>query len=192
MSEPIFVNAAPSNVPFRHVSIPGILSTEDARRALHWLREEAPWKLRVEDFYEQHEFSLLNADLGEEILFLIEKSFIEQIRGAMREYFGLRALPTLIDINAHRLTAQQAIRVHNDYIEGEETHRLLMQLNDGWTLDKGGVLMLFSGPETFHSAILPRHADGFAFAISPNSYHAVSQIKHGERFTVVYSFRSHP
>ena len=56
---------------------------------------------------------------------------------------------------------------------------------------QGGLLMLFrsEAPESVHSALLPTHGSGFAFEISANSFHAVSSIRTGERYTLVYTFR---
>lgn len=192
MIEPMFAGARLAETPFPHMRVPAILPADFARSALTWLEQEAPWRLRVEDFYEQEEFSLLSTDVGQGIAFLVESSFIEATREMIRSHFGLEVKPSLTDVNAHRLTPGQTIRIHNDFIDGEETHRLLIQLNDGWTSEKGGLLMLFSGatPESVHSVILPEHGSGFAFEISPRSFHAVSQIKEGERYTVVYSFRA--
>jgi Rps23 Pro-64 3,4-dihydroxylase Tpa1-like proline 4-hydroxylase len=192
MIDSIFANSKISDRPFRHVRIPTILSEEQAGAALDWFECRAPWSLRVADFYEQDEFSLLATELSETIKFLVEPMFLRTIRQAIQDDFGLPLPPTLIDVNAHKLTQGQTIRIHNDYIEGEETHRLLIQLNRGWTTEQGGLLMLFSGPapEDVYGVILPRHRTGLAFEISPYSFHAVSQIKCGERYTLVYSFRA--
>jgi hypothetical protein len=38
-------------------------------------------------------------------------------------------------MSAHKLTAGQTIRIHNDWIRGEETHRVLIQVNDGWSMN---------------------------------------------------------
>src|SRR3954465_12073601 len=82
--------------------------------------------------------------------------------------------------------------IHNDYIGGEETHRLLVQLNRGWDVQDGGVLLLFGSvrPGDICRAVKPSHRSGFAFEISPNSFHAVSRMVNGERYTLVYSFRA--
>jgi len=187
----MFTDARHHAAPFPHLRIRTILSEDDADRALNWLRYDAPWTLRIEDFYEQEEFSLLGTNLPSEMSFLMDRSFAVPIRESISSHFQLSRLLTLVDVCAHRLTPGQTIRVHNDFIEGAETHRLLVQLNSGWEKEKGGLLMLFSGPtpEEIHSIILPRHRSGFAFEISHRSFHAVSQIKDEERYTLVYSFR---
>jgi hypothetical protein len=192
MIGPILTGAEASSAPFPHVRIPAILLEEHATEALRWLHEKAPWRLRVEHFYVQEEFSLLSSKLTDGIRYLVESSFVEPISDTIRQFFKLPAKPILVDINAHRLTPGQTIRIHNDFIEREETHRLLIQLNEGWTAEQGGLLMLFSSPrpEDVHSVILPKNRSALAFEISHRSFHAVSTIKHGERYTVVYSFRA--
>ena len=52
--------------------------------------------------------------------------------------------------------------------------------------------MLFNGPEpgTVSRIIEPQNGSVQAFAISPESYHAVSTVHAGHRFTIVYSFYS--
>ena len=192
MTTPVFTGLKYSETPFPHARIPCLLPAGDAGAMLAWLEARAPWKLRIEHFYEQYEFSLLTSDLSDEVKSLVQSSFIETLREEIRRVFRLPADLDLIDVNAHRLTGGQTIRVHNDFIEGEETHRLLVQLNSGWTLENGGLLMLFNSgePEDVSSLILPKHGSAFAFEISPRSFHAVSQIKDGERYTIVYSFRT--
>jgi len=189
---PDFSAAKPSPNPFPHVRILGILDRKAAGTILDWLRSRAPWVLRVESFYEQHEFSLLSADLDGGAEALVAPPFVAEVRRELERRFGIGGGLSLVDVSAHRLTSGQTIRIHNDYLEdGEETHRLLIQLNDGWTAERGGLLMLFADdkPESLKSIVMPTHASGFAFEISPTSFHAVSSIRSGERYTLVYTFR---
>jgi Rps23 Pro-64 3,4-dihydroxylase Tpa1-like proline 4-hydroxylase len=180
-----------SGEPFPHLAIPAILSPAAADRVLAWLQTDAPWRLRVESFYEQHEFSLLSEDGSATAGELAGKGMVEAVRTLIREHFAISGELVLIDVSAHKLTPGQTIRIHNDWIGGEETHRVLIQLNDGWSISRGGLLMLFgsSAPEDVRSVIEPTHGSGFAFEISDRSFHAVSTIKGGERFTLVYTFR---
>jgi Rps23 Pro-64 3,4-dihydroxylase Tpa1-like proline 4-hydroxylase len=180
--------------PFPHVRIAEALPEEQAEQVLAWLEQQAPWSLCVADFYEQEEFSLLESEPSEVRCSLVDPSFLETLQVAMRDSFGLPIAPVVTDVTAHRLTSGQTIRIHNDFIGGEETHRLLIQLNNGWTAEQGGLFMLFSSqaPDDVHSVIVPRHRSALAFEITPRSYHAVSQIKSGERYTLVYSFKASP
>jgi len=177
--------------PFPHIRIPRILSAKQTAQILRWLREEAPWNLRVTEFYEQYECSLLTAALADEIKPLIEPDFTTPILNTLRRAFEINGDLNVSEIAAHRLEPGQTIRIHNDYIDGEETHRLLIQLNSGWKPEQGGLLMFFSSKfaEDVCNIMVPAHCSGLAFEISPRSFHAVSQVKEGERFTLVYSFR---
>ncbi len=51
--------------------------------------------------------------------------------------------------------------------------------------------MLFGdrNPESLARSVRPTHGSGFAFEISQASFHAVSSITEGERFTLVYTYR---
>ena len=191
MMLPSFERARAFPDPFPHVHVSNILSHEAANRVLGWLRARAPWTLRVESFYEQHEFSLLTSELCPEVAGLVSPAFLEAVRAELQRRFAVAENLVLVDVGGHRLTAGQTIRIHNDFLDGQETHRLLIQLNDGWSAERGGLLMLFGGesPETLRHVVVPTHASGFAFEISSTSFHAVSSIKDGERYTLVYTFR---
>jgi hypothetical protein len=188
---PIFDRAESSIEPFPHLLVPGILPVDQANSVLRWLETQAPWRLRIESFYEQHEFSLLATDLASEAKALVSPPFVCEMRRELGVRFGIEGDLALVDIGAHRLTSGQTIRIHHDFLDGQETHRLLIQLNNGWKVERGGLLMLFAdkSPESMKRVVMPSHASGFAFELSPNSYHAVSSIREGERYTLVYSFR---
>jgi Rps23 Pro-64 3,4-dihydroxylase Tpa1-like proline 4-hydroxylase len=191
---PDFSRSVAASTPFPHLRTPELVDEELGAAALAWLRDRAPWRLRVEDFYEQHEIGLLDADLPAGVAPIIDTQFLEGIRRGLEDGLPHEASLHLVDVSAHRLTRGQTIRIHNDHIGGEETHRLLLQLNEGWSPDQGGLLMLFSQdrPEALTNVILPKHRSGFGFRISADSHHAVSTIRNGERFTVVYTFRQRP
>ena len=77
-----------------------------------------------------------------------------------------------------------------DYLVGEETHRLIVQLNRGLRDEDGGFFMLFNSfePQDVYRILRPVGGSGIGFEIGLNSNHAVSQIHRGERYTLVYSF----
>jgi Rps23 Pro-64 3,4-dihydroxylase Tpa1-like proline 4-hydroxylase len=156
---------------------------------LAWLESEAPWELVETDFYEQFEFSILDAALPAWLAFLREKRFIDSLATKIRELFGV-SLSGRVDATAHRLLPGQRIRIHNDFIPEAETHRLLIQMNRGWEDGDGGFLLFFNSqdPMDVHKVLRPIHNSAVAFAISPKSHHAVTTIHGGERYTLVYSF----
>ena len=186
--------AARTNEPFPHFQVQDLLREGDAARLLVWFQADAPWKLVVEEFYEQYEFSLLSAPLPSDVEFLISPRFVAKVAYLLRDGFVEESELELTEIAAHRLTDGQTIRVHNDFIGDEETHRFLVQINAGWEAKQGGLLMLFNSrhPEDIAELVLPSHNSGFGFEISPNSFHAVSTIYGGQRFTLVYTFKRRP
>ena len=185
---PQFGSIEHNAVPYEHF-VGHCVEPGDAEEWLDWFETAAPWRLVTTDFYEQYEFSLLDACLAPEVECLACPEALTSFRSLMVQQFH-EPLCECVDVTAHKLVTAQTIRIHNDFIPGGGSHRILLQLNRGWDADYGGYLMLFSGPEpkTISKIVEPMHRSVQAFAISPRSYHAVSTVHRGERFTVVYSF----
>ncbi|HEY0252185.1 MAG TPA: cyclophane-containing peptide 2OG-Fe(II) oxygenase YhhC, partial [Kofleriaceae bacterium] len=191
VTTPDFSLAHVASTPFPHFTAPELVAPEVADAALAWLRDDAEWALRVESFYEQHELDLAAAT-DPRIAPLASSIFVAGVRNGLASLLPHERELELVGVSAHRLTTGQTIRIHNDDIGSEESHRLLLQLNDGWRAEQGGLLMLFSNdrPEALTEVLLPVHGSAFGFEISSRSHHAVSTIRHGSRFTVVYTFRA--
>lgn len=181
-------NVELSTVPFEHMVIPTV-TLSNFVECLSWLEQKAPWTLTTTDFYEQYEFSLQHITAPPFLQNLICPDTLASLRRQLFRVFG-QLLSGAVDITVHKLICGQTIRIHNDFISGGESHRLLLQLNRGWKPEHGGYLMLFSGsePESLVKVIEPFNGSIQAFSISPYSYHAVSTVHSGERFTIVYSF----
>lgn len=184
-----FTKAAPRTFPFPCFSVPNVVSPEAEEILLHWLETEAPWKISIMDFYEQFEFSFKDVAIPPFLEPFFSEEAIDRIREDVGRLLGA-SFSNQIDISAHKLHRSQKIRIHNDARPDGETHRFLLQLNRGWPKENGGMLMLFAGPEVEQLTDIfpPTSRSAFGFEISPNSYHAVSQVHKGERFTLVFSF----
>lgn len=175
--------------PFHHWVSPEALNPDMSRMVLAWFETTAPWKLVEADFYEQFEFSLWDVPISASLSILRAPSFLTAIKKRMAELFAVD-LHNHFDITAHKLVPGQRIRLHNDFIPDAETHRLLIQFNRGWHDENGGLLLFFNSadPADVHEICRPLHNSAVGFAITATSYHAVSTIHAGERFTLVYSF----
>lgn len=175
--------------PFPHAVSLSAFNSEISFAILTWLEAAAPWKLVETDFYEQFEFNFVDANPPDHLTFICDEAFFDSLRAEVQKLLGVR-LADRIDATAHRLVPGQRIRIHNDFISGGESHRLLIQLNRGWQDEDGGFLLFFSSPNPadVHKVIRPAHNSAVAFAISPDSNHAVTTIHGRERFTLVYSF----
>ena len=185
----MLITAEVSSEPFRYFVSPEALKSNISQTVLAWLETDVPWRLVETDFYEQFEFSLWDVQLPGSLTFLRSPSFLTAIRNRLEELFEVD-LKDHLDITAHKLISGQRIRLHNDFIPGAETHRLIIQLNKGWEDENGGLLVFFNSddPADIHKVFRPQHNSAVGFAITPNSYHAVSTLYAGERFTLVYSF----
>jgi Rps23 Pro-64 3,4-dihydroxylase Tpa1-like proline 4-hydroxylase len=175
--------------PFQYFVSPKAFSPQISLQMLDWLESGAPWKLVETSFYEQYEFDFLDARIPDQISFLLEPNYLNCLRSNIENVFDMR-LGAQIDLTAHKLLPGQRIRIHNDFIPGQETHRLLIQLNRNWRDEDGGFLLFFNSanPADIHKVCRPTHNSLVGFAITPNSHHAVSTIHGSERFTLVYSF----
>jgi Rps23 Pro-64 3,4-dihydroxylase Tpa1-like proline 4-hydroxylase len=175
--------------PFDYFLSPQALSDDLSRTLLDWLETEASWKLVETDFYEQYEFSLWDVEVPPQLLVLREPDFLNELKMKIENLFKVE-LDNDIDVAAHKLVPGQRIRLHNDFISGEQSYRLLIQLNRGGKDEDGGLLLLFNSadPADIHRVFRPIHNDAIAFVVSPASNHAVSLVNRGERFTLVYSF----
>ena len=177
--------------PFPFSVVPEALCYGTEQAALSWFEQVAPWSLTEESFYSQHEFDMRDVELPSNIAQLAADTTLAAMREFVSKLFH-RRLGTTVDMTAHRLTAGQRIRIHDDFLEGGETHRLIVQLNRGWTAGDGGHLMLFGGrePQDVRVVLAPMSKQALLFEISHRSHHAVSEVVRGERYSIVYSFHA--
>ncbi len=177
--------------PFPFSVLSGALCTKVEQSTLSWFERAAPWHLTEESFYSQHEFDMRHVELPSDVAQLADDTTIAEMHDVISELFGTRLRPS-VDVTAHRLTKGQRIRIHDDYLKGGETHRLIVQLNRGWTTGDGGHLMLFGGsePEDVRVVLAPVSRQALIFEISRRSHHAVSEVVRGERYSIVYSFHA--
>ena len=190
MTTPLHLSSVETfSEPFPYLVFPKGLDLDVSCQILTWFESDAPWQLVETDFYEQFEFNLLDIQLPPELTFLRAPDFLTRMKSRMAELFGT-VLSDRIKVAAHRLASGQRIRLHNDFIAHAETHRLLIQLNRSWKDENGGLLLFFNSndPSDIHKVFRPVHNSAVGFAIAPESYHAVSTLHTGERFTLVYSF----
>lgn len=177
--------------PFAHATHAAPLPADLCEAALTWMETEAPWRLRVASFYEQWELHLDAGALPTDLQPLLAVETVDAIKRLLLAPIAGAPL-RLTEVTAHKLLLGQTIRVHNDHRPRGETHRLLVQLNRGWDDEQGGLLLLFgsAAADDVRRILRPTHRSAMAFEISPQSFHAVSTIQRGERYTLVYSFQA--
>jgi Rps23 Pro-64 3,4-dihydroxylase Tpa1-like proline 4-hydroxylase len=186
-----FSNSVSQEVPFPHFCTTSIFKRGLEKKLFDWLQDNENWSLTETEFYEQYEFSLLDVTLPEEIHGLVDPATIGEIESKFKATFNIKSF-TLIGLTAHlKLTDGQRIGVHNDFINGDETHRLVVNINPIWSDENGGYLMLFtsSNSNDVSKIIKPLNNSGFGFEISKDSHHAISKIHDFTRYSLVYTFR---
>jgi len=179
------------NTPFPHFSSTSVFTDGFESVIYDWLQSTLEWELVETDFYEQYEFSLLNIELPNDKKCLIETHFLNLIKNKFCEAFQFSKFK-LVDVVAHKLVNSQHIGVHNDYINGEETHRLVLNFNPDWTEENGGYLLLFNSSKVddMSKVVSPVNNSAFGFEISKKSHHAVSKIYDFIRYSIVYTFKN--
>lgn len=175
--------------PFHYSIVSQAFPSSLSLNILDWLESETSWKLVKTDFYEQFVVSLLDVELPEHLSLFRDTKHLQTLRKKIEALFRVN-FKDKFDIVAHRLVPGQSIRIHNDFIPGYETHRFTVQLNRGVQDNWGGWFILFdsSNPAEIHKILRPTHNSALGFAISECSYHAVSPLYDGERYTLVFSF----
>lgn len=183
-------NKSIQNKTFKYFSDISGFSEQESEGILTWFETLAPWVRVNADFYDQYEFSLHDVDLPSQFQFFTDQSFIKKLRNYIEQAFNSFKLGEYSDVVAHKLVLGDTIGIHNDYIEGQETHRILFHFNRGWSEENGGFFMVFSEdkPESLVDIILPTHGSVHGFEISKQSHHAVSKVNMGERYSLIYSF----
>lgn len=178
-----------SSDPFDYFLASKVFCEEESFAVLDWVRSYKDWQLTRTDFYEQYEFSLNTAKLPNDLYFLSSRNTINTFRNLFSKFFGAQ-LSARVDVAVHKLLPGQTIKLHNDYLPNGETHRIVIQINEAFNFDMGGLIMLFNSPEPsdVYKIIQPLHNSALGFIISQNSNHAVSKIHKGERYSLVYSF----
>jgi Rps23 Pro-64 3,4-dihydroxylase Tpa1-like proline 4-hydroxylase len=177
--------------PFPHFISSNVLENSLDIALLNWFEETNLWGLTRTEFYEQYEFNLTEVEIPENLKCLIEENTIDDLLHCMKNSFQVHDLE-LVSVTAHKHVKNQSIGIHNDYINGEETHRLVIQINSEWSETKGGYIMLFnsSNAEDVAKVIRPINNSGLGFEISHNSNHAVSKILDFVRYSIVYTFKA--
>lgn len=174
--------------PFPYFTAAAALDQDFVSSLLSWFEADTSWKLVETDFYEQHELEWRGDELQTPLAFLTDQNFLQKVRHEAECLFG-QSFTERVEWTVHKLLPGQRIRIHNDLLAGGETHRIILHMNRGWSLSKGGFLMFFNStdPADVHRVFMPLNGSLVGFEISEKSSHAVSLVIDGERFAIVYS-----
>jgi hypothetical protein len=179
--------------PFPHFAQPDFLGEEIGLELLQWCECCAPWKDNtIPGFYEVSDCNLRHVAVPPLIADLVNEPFLFELRMLIASLFGAR-IGEQVDVTVHRMLSGQRIGIHTDYGDQARSHRLVIQLNRGWSLSDGGLLMFLNSADAnpcsdSYVCYRPVHRSAAAFEISPRSHHAVTRVNNGCRYTLTYSF----
>jgi 2OG-Fe(II) oxygenase superfamily len=190
--------------PFPYFIASKAFDAETATKLLEWLETKAPWRDAKKSFYELCEFDFRDAELPETIAPMFETEYLESVKHRVEGIFSVKFHGS-VTASAHKILPGQGVGIHTDFVPenhrerpvedmgqppGRETHRVVVQLNHAFTDAFGGHLLFFNSNKTsdIHRILRPIHNTAVGFALTRNSYHAVSNVRDGVRNTIVYSF----
>ena len=173
--------------PYRHVRLYPILEPALAQRALSWLRRTGAWTRQEGAFYRHDTFALTPEVVPPDVEEVVSPSTLGSLRALLQSRFATAVEP-FAHVEAHRSTGRDDIGLHTDADVSEI--RLMLNLNAGWAPGQGGVLQLQDrpGPACRRVEYRPLHNSATAFRTAPDSYHRVSPLQGGERYTLLYRF----
>lgn len=177
--------------PYRHVRMYPILEPALAQRTLSWLRRTGAWARQEGAFYRHDTFALTPEVVPPDVEEVVSPNTLGPLRALLQSRFGAEVQP-FAHVEAHRSIARDDIGLHTDADVTEI--RLMLNLNARWTPSQGGVLHLQDRPGHPCRCVgyRPLHNSATAFRTSPDSYHRVSPMQDGERYTLLYRFPIRP
>jgi hypothetical protein len=177
--------------PFPHFVLDGFLPDADASAVLAWLERQARWLVQERSFYVQ--YSCTNADdlRSGPLAGLCSAASLNALAAGLGDLFDVELEAANVHVEAHRLDPGQGIGVHNDNPRfGTESVRVVLHFGRVFNNDDGGHLVLLSEPDpaAVCAVICPLHNSAAGFFLSERSYHAVSDVRSGVRYSVVLGF----
>ena len=185
-----FENVVRRTDPYPHIVSPRFYTEQFADTLLGWLETESNWALNESMRYEQYELGFSGFTHCRDIQGLWDGGVLGRIRDGVTRAIGF-PVSSRINISAHKMFPGQQTYIHTDKVP-HETHRIVVTLNRGRPADSGGNLVLLSGSKPADMAVVFKQISNSAvcFGLDSRSYHAVSRVKSGTRFTIIYTFLS--
>ncbi|GAB1690083.1 hypothetical protein KRM28CT15_18860 [Krasilnikovia sp. M28-CT-15] len=181
--------------PFPHGLVQDVFSPEVAKSLAEWIRATRTWQECDRAAPPRRAF-YWNADGAPDAIAGtltpgLMLSLRERVEGLFRARFKRE-----FSVSANRYPAGHGIKIHNDYFPDPDahpfffTHRLIAYLSPGVDAGSGGLLGIFAGeaPEDRVRTIVPSFNSGSVMAMGPASFHAVSNVRAGVRYSIGFSF----
>lgn len=178
--------------PYRHIVLQNFLKQEKAEALQFAVSRQQSWERKTTSWYSQDSTSLNATTLSSDPVvkdfqrLILGDTFCRWVSHMVDDHNLERPEAVL-----HRLRGGDRIEVHNDYIpvDGERL-RCLLHLGSSDSEQDGGQFVIYKDEDGQNPIqyVPPAYNSLLIFAIGPTSYHAVTPVKSGPRFTAVVSF----
>ncbi|MDM0112636.1 2OG-Fe(II) oxygenase [Variovorax sp. J22R133] len=176
--------------PFPLVKVDGAMDARLSGTLYAWLESLDGWRISGGSFYAVGEIDLRARTIPAGLQTLFEPRTLALLRGQLGELFGC-AFDARMRIVAHRMNAGDGAGIHCDDPRGtEETHRVVLTLGQDSATSRGGLFTVFGGPcadQCVH-AWPATHNQCLLFEADARSFHAITEVRQGTRYSIVLSF----
>jgi hypothetical protein len=181
--------------PFPHCTFNKVFSHQVACGLSRCLADRDDWSYRSEPHNRVRTCHWRPDNLPPAIAALLTREVLDELAEGVQNMFG-EVFAEKFFVTANKQIPGDGSKVHNDYFADHLdhpfffTHRLIVYLSPDEAAGRGGVLGLFGSedPKDLQRIITPRFNTGVAMAMGPRSFHAVSAITAGTRYSLCFSF----
>lgn len=183
-----------------YVLLDQILSEPAAEAIEQLAKSETAWTLNEQWFLSKHDVVWARQTFGEchSIHNLDELETLRRIGARLIEEKYNAVVGTRFEIKATKMNVGQVVGIHNDSPDGvrgrTEGYRLLYYPNKEYSDSDGGHLLFYSAsdPRAIIDGVRPVFNSGVLMRLSDHSYHAVSRVTRGVRYTVALLYWGYP
>lgn len=173
------------HTPFEHCVISNWLTKTEEISVLETLEQDIGWKRQRAHFYTHSSVDLSQVEPSSDFSPICSREKLSTLKLLMEQTFH-RSFCNEIRVWIHKMTPGDGIGIHNDNCDSEL--RVVLQLNRGWHAHQGGLSVFLSRKRSdfIERIYLPVSNSVIAFPTTRASYHAVTDVMEGTRFSIVY------
>jgi hypothetical protein len=181
--------------PYPHAIGDGLFAPELVDDWLRTLESVSAWRPQDGGFYAADATAVAPSDAPDGAMReMLQPGGLARLEAAASQLFET-TLCLHGPVIAHRMRPGQGVGIHSDRpAPGEETHRIVIFLARAPVPADGGHFLILAGPDVGRASSIIELASNtaVAFPLDDQSYHAVSRVVRGTRFSLVLSFRGCP
>lgn len=183
-----------------YLVVDDLVSLDSADQLALLAEGEDRWKLHEEWFFSQNDFAWVRREFGRphvgdvslpigELLAAGKDLFENQFNCVIGNHFT---------VVGHKMVPGQLVGLHNDSPEQDrgriENFRLVYYVDRDFQDEKGGHLILFGSRDVSDvlDAVRPIFNSAILMQLSDTSFHAVSRVRRGTRYSIVASYWGYP